>query len=339
MSILPKTITIMINAHGSEYNSPYHELKTKLGRDYRYSDSKYTNETDIENILDNVRILSLAGKNGLLAIGDPVTCSEKTDVESYIESAHRFFADETEPMLSTYEILQELAQDYLPIYETTLIRQEEADDYYTRAVASFREGQSLQVIGSTYDKKYSFNDTENVFKLFGVHVVNIRNYPEIEDVLSVVKIGVDEEVDPSINIIDKEKMERLLTFIGPSNKNHYKAEDILKRIAIDLTHETLQQITRGKTEIIERPIEKNIFLSQIIFLFNLLGFEIINIIDLSCRSNNFNEEIEGIISSSKVDRLDRENATRHNRAYGKKTKRHKKTKRQKRQKCLFCFSK
>ena len=76
-------------------------------------------------------------------------------------------------------------------------------------------------------------------------------------------------------------------------------------------------------------IEKDVFLSEIITLFHLLGFDVINIIDLSCRSNWFGEKVEGRINSREINVRDRENAERHNHAFGKTVTKRKKTEKNK----------
>jgi hypothetical protein len=122
--------------------------------------------------------------------------------------------------------------------------------------------------------------------------VNIRNYPEFETEISIVPI-IDGNKNYKVNLLNGEKKQKMLDFTYESN--HDKAEQLLNKILI----------------------EKDVFLSEIITLFHLLGFDVINVIDMSCRSNWFGEEVDGRINSREMNVRDRENAKRHNRALGK----------------------
>jgi hypothetical protein len=297
----PKIITIALNCHGSEYNLPNYELKNRLQTQMKLDD-----ET-IQTITDNVRILSLVGENGSVAMGDRASCAEKQDIESYLEIASRHFCPEGETSTTpTYEILQHLAEEYISVYRETVMREYEMEEDinelsdFERIIRSLNYGDSLQLIGSTYDKHYNFSDTRREFKLFGLHLVNIRNYPEFETEISIVPI-LDERKNYRANLLNGEKKQKMLGLADESNRD--KTEQLLNKILI----------------------EKDVFLSEIITLFHLLGFDVINVIDLSCRSNWFGEEVHGRINSKEINVRDRENATRHNHAFGKTVTKRKKT--------------
>jgi len=297
----PKIITIALNCHGSEYNLPNYELQKRLQTQMEYDD-----ET-IETIADNVRVLSLVGENGSVAMGDRASCAEKQDIESYLEIASRYFYPEGETSTTpTYEILQHLAEEYKSVYETTVMREyemvEDINDLsdFEHIIRSLNYGESLQLVGSSYDKHYNFSDTSKEFKLFGLHLVNIRNYPEFETEISIVPI-LDERKNYRANLLNEEKKQKMLGFADESIRE--KVEQLLNKILI----------------------EKDVFLSEIITLFHLLGFDVINIIDLSCRSNWFGEKVDGRINSREINARDRENAKRHNRAFGKPVTKRKKT--------------
>lgn len=292
----PKIITIALNCHGSEYNSSEYELQKRLQTQMELDD-----ET-IQTIADNVRILSLVGENGSVAMGDRASCAKKQDIESYLEIASRYFYPEGETSTTpTYEILQNLAEEYISVYETTVMREYEMveDDNdlrdFERIIRSLNYGESLQLIGSSYDKHYNFSDTSREFKLFGLHLVNIRNYPEFETEISILPI-LDERKNYRVNLLNEEKKQKMLGFAEEPKRDKVK----------QLLHKIL--------------IEKDVFLSEIITLFHLLGFDVINVIDLSCRSNWFGEEVDGRINSREINARDRANATRHNHAFGKKRK-------------------
>jgi hypothetical protein len=304
----PKIITIALNCHGSEYNLPNYELKNRLKTQMELDD-----ET-IQTIADNVRVLSLVGENGSVAMGDRASCVEKQDIESYLEIASRYFHPEGETSTTpTYEILQNLAEEYKSVYETTVMREYEmVEDHndlrdFERIIRSLNYGETLQLVGSSYDKHYNFSDKSREFKLFGLHLVNIRNYSEVETEISIVPI-LDGSENYRVNLLNGEKKQKMLDFADETNRD--KAEQLLNKILI----------------------EKDVFLSEIITLFHLLGFDVINIIDLSCRSNWFGEEVDGRINSREINVRDRENAERHNRAFGKPVTKRKKTEKNKKKK-------
>jgi len=297
----PKIITIALNCHGSEYNLSDYEFKKRL-----QTQMELDAET-IQTVVDNVRVLSLVGENGSVAMGDRASCTEKQDIESYLEIASRHFYPEGEISTTpTYELLQHLAEEYKSVYRTTIMREyeliEDINDLpdFERIIRSLNYGDSLQLISSSYDKHYNFSNLNEEFKLFGLHLVNIRNYPEFETEISIVPI-LDESGNYRANLLNGEKKQKMLGFTDEFNRS--KVEQLLDKILI----------------------EKSIFLSEIIILFRLLGFDVINVIDLSCRSNWFDEGVDGRINSREINVRDRENAKRHNQAFGKPVTKRKKT--------------
>ena len=256
IDINKSSITIFMLLHGGEF---YDELlENRLIKD------------------NSVRVLSVASRPALYRLGERKTYSDFGT--SYIESSEPMLYNalsvfKNNPRRGTIENLLEFGDNIRKHYSNLLqyvVNKPNNIDYTDKRKASYLESfkrsikddDICRIKSAVYEKTYGMNKIagENDTDMDGIYIVDYRLPPNGFD---TIPIGTNLlQKDPAQEAILQEKLQGIINNLDVSENDRNVLEQIIELFKDD------------KVEIL---------LSMIIFLFKTIGFEIINIIDTSCR--------------------------------------------------------